>query len=74
MPATESKYRGTTLYDLVYAELVTAARYTIVRADIDHHEIAQSIVREPHDWRAGAADPCNTRACGEVHICEEELC
>jgi len=27
MPATQSKYRGTTAYQLVHAELITAARY-----------------------------------------------
>jgi hypothetical protein len=38
MPIVKDKYRGTTLYHLVHAELITAARY---RGTITYQEIAQ---------------------------------
>lgn len=38
MPIVPNKYRGTTIYQLVYAELVAAARY---RGTVTYQEIAQ---------------------------------
>jgi hypothetical protein len=38
MPIVKDKYRGTTLYHLIHAELIAAARY---RGTVTYQEIAQ---------------------------------